>query len=47
MKCTGTPREWDHCQVEKRGCPGCYYCEKEAKDNKSGNKHMNTNTKID
>ena len=23
MKCTG--KEWDTCQVEKMGCPGCYY----------------------
>lgn len=23
MKCTG--KEWDHCRVEKMGCPGCYY----------------------
>jgi len=20
-------KEWQHCQVEKRGCPGCYYDE--------------------
>lgn len=23
MKCTD--KEWDTCQVEKMGCPGCYY----------------------
>lgn len=22
---TCTPKEWDTCGVEKRGCPGCYY----------------------
>lgn len=22
---TCTPKEWDHCRVEKMGCPGCYY----------------------
>lgn len=26
MKCTG--KEWDHCRVEKMGCKGCYYDEK-------------------
>ena len=25
MKCTD--KEWQHCQVEKMGCPGCYYDE--------------------
>ena len=23
MKCTS--EKWDHCRVEKMGCPGCYY----------------------
>lgn len=27
MKCTG--KEWDTCRVEKMGCKGCYYDEKE------------------
>lgn len=26
MRCTG--EEWDHCRVEKMGCNGCYYNEK-------------------
>ncbi len=25
MKCTD--KEWQHCRVEKMGCPGCYYDE--------------------
>ena len=25
MKCTGTGYDWDHCRVEKMGCPGCYH----------------------
>lgn len=25
-------KEWQHCQVEKMGCPGCYY--DEIKNNK-------------
>lgn len=29
MKCGD--KEWQHCQVEKRGCPGCYYDEKGEK----------------
>ena len=24
-KCTGTGYDWDHCRVEKMGCPGCYH----------------------
>ena len=34
MKCTS--EEWDHCRVEKMGCPGCYYDDsklEEAKNN--------------
>jgi hypothetical protein len=27
MKCTD--KEWQHCRVEKMGCPGCYYDEAE------------------
>ncbi len=23
-------KEWQHCQEEKRGCPGCYYDEIEV-----------------
>lgn len=30
MKCTG--KEWDHCRVEKMGCPGCYYDEIEKEE---------------
>lgn len=22
-ECTGTGYDWDHCRVEKMGCPGC------------------------
>ena len=29
MKCTGTTDDWDHCRVEKMGCPGCHYYRKE------------------
>lgn len=29
MKCTD--KEWQHCQVEKRGCPGCAYDESKEK----------------
>ena len=29
MKCTD--KEWDTCQVEKMGCPGCYYDKIEIK----------------
>lgn len=25
MECTGTGYDWDHCRVEKMGCPGCYH----------------------
>lgn len=33
MKCTD--KEWQHCRVEKMGCPGCYYDEiKVDKDTK-------------
>lgn len=32
MKCTGTSRDWDHCRVEKMGCPGCYYYRKEQEN---------------
>lgn len=28
MKCTD--KEWQHCRVEKMGCPGCYYDEIEV-----------------
>jgi len=28
MKCTG--KEWDTCRVEKMGCRGCYYDEKNS-----------------
>lgn len=30
MKCTD--KEWQHCRVEKMGCPGCYYYEIEVGD---------------
>ena len=30
MKCGD--KEWQHCRVEKMGCPGCYYDEKEKKE---------------
>ena len=30
MKCTG--KQWDHCRVEKMGCKGCYYDEKEINE---------------
>jgi RNA ligase (TIGR02306 family) len=28
-KCTGTGHDWDHCEVEKMGCPGCDHYKKE------------------
>lgn len=28
-KCTGTGYDWDHCRVEKLGCPGCHHFKKE------------------
>lgn len=37
MKCTD--KEWQHCRVEKMGCPGCYYDEIEIEEyirNKDG-----------
>ena len=33
MKCTGN--EWDTCQVEKMGCNGCFYDEKEIMSKES------------
>lgn len=30
MKCTS--EEWDHCRVEKMGCPGCYYNENKLEE---------------
>ncbi len=32
-KCTGTGYDWDHCRVEKMGCPGCKHYEKEEERN--------------
>lgn len=40
MKCGD--KEWQHCQVEKRGCPGCYYDEKDVYIH-YGSKHFNKN----
>ena len=31
MKCTGTGYDYDHCRVEKMGCPGCHHFKKEDK----------------
>lgn len=37
--CLGKTNEWDHCQVEKMGCEGCYYYKKcEGKDKKNEQK---------
>lgn len=30
MKCTD--KEWQHCRVEKMGCPGCYYDKKNIEE---------------
>ena len=45
MKCTG--KEWDTCRVEKMGCKGCYYDEKEVNENslKIYAKYFQTNFK--
>ena len=38
MQCTDN--EWKHCRVEKMGCDGCYYSEKEDKlDEQKISKH--------
>lgn len=45
MKCTD--KEWQHCRVEKMGCPGCYYDEIEVGEwirNKDG--YIDKDTKI-
>ena len=33
MKCTD--KQWQHCQVEKRGCEGCYYYENDEEVKKA------------
>lgn len=38
MKCTGTGYDWDHCRVEKMGCPGCYHYKIVRKENEDEQK---------
>lgn len=38
MECTGTSYDWDHCRVEKMGCPGCYHYKTIRKENKDEQK---------
>lgn len=38
MKCTGTGYDWDHCRVEKMGCPGCYHYKTVRKENEDEQK---------
>ena len=32
-ECTGTGYDWDHCRVEKMGCPGCDHYREGGKEN--------------
>ena len=38
MECTGTGYDWDHCRVEKMGCPGCYHYKTVRKENEDEQK---------
>ena len=38
MKCTGTSYDWDHCRVEKMGCPGCYHYKMVREENEDEQK---------
>lgn len=46
-KCTGTGYDWDHCRVEKMGCPGCKHYEKKEETNHESKASKCPNNKSD